>query len=225
MESDLEALKCTTIFSSLSDDYLAQLALLSQNRRYAAGTRIFDAGDPGTTLFVIRRGRVAITTVSETGKDVTLAELRPGDAFGDLAILDGEPRSAAATAIEDTECMALGRQDFLNLVENNPQAVRSMLRSLAGIIRTMNERLIEVGSHSYSDRLARELRRLADEHGVQTPNGILINRSLTSAQLASLVGIWQGEVEGLMAVLEYEGILLVVGDKVTIARPEALGGL
>jgi len=224
MQSDLEALKGANIFSSLADEPLAQLATMAQRRQFERGERIFSAGDPGTTLFVIRSGRVSIQAVSNGGKDMTLAELRPGEAFGDLALLDGEPRSATAVALEETECVALSRDAFLGLVESNTAAMRGVLRSLSAIIRAMNDRLVEVGSHSYAERLGKELHRLVLEHGVQTPAGWLIDRPLTMDQLASLVGIWQGEVESLMARLQYEGIVLVVGDSVTVARPESLAG-
>jgi CRP/FNR family cyclic AMP-dependent transcriptional regulator len=224
MQPEIEALRGAAIFLTLPDEHLAQLAVLSQRRRFQAGARIFRAGDPGTTLFVISSGRVSIEKVSETGKDVVLAELGPGDAFGDLALLDGEPRSATARAVEDTECVTLLREDFLSLVETNPTALRDVLHSLADTIRRMNERLVEIGSHSYAERLGRELKRLARESGVQTPEGILIDRPLSATYLAGLVGIWQGEVESLLAALQYEGIILFVGDRITITRPEQLAG-
>lgn len=224
MKSHQEALKSADIFASLPDELLARMAVRVQLRQFDKDARIFRAGDPGTTLFVIASGRVSIQTESATGKLVTLAELGPGDAFGDLALLDGKPRSATAIAIEDTECLTLSRQDFLDLVEADASTMRAVLASAAAVIRTMNERLIEVGSHSYAERLGRELHRLAAAHGVDTPEGILIDRPLTAQRLAALLGIWQGEIQTLLARLQYEGILVVTGDRVTIARPDRLAG-
>jgi CRP-like cAMP-binding protein len=223
MQTDVDALRKADLFASLPEEHLAQLALRSQHRRFPAGARVFDAGDPGTTLYVIVSGRVSITTREAGGKEITLAELGPGEVFGDLALLDGLPRSAAVVATSETDCVTLHRDDFLELVESEPAAVRAVLRSLAGVIRHMNSKLAEYGSHSYSDRLAKELLDLARQHGEETPHGTLINRPLSMAELASRVGIWEGEVRSLMAVLQYEGIVVVVGDTVTVARPNALG--
>lgn len=222
MQSDLEALRGTDMFASLPDEHLAQLAMRCQHRRFEAGARIFKAGDPGTTLFVITDGRVQIETVADNGKEIMLAELENGDAFGDLALLDGLPRSASAIAMVGTDCITLHRDDFLELVESSSDAMRAVLTALSRIIRTMNERLVEVATHSYADRLAKELRRLANEHGVETSEGVLIDRPLSRSQLARRVGIYQGEVESLMAHLEYERIVMVVGDRVTVVRPDRL---
>src|SRR5438045_53469 len=96
-----------SFFAGLSDEQLEDLALRTRRRRYAKGDVIFLRGDPGNTLYIIEAGTVKIALSSPDGKEIMLALLSAGDFFGELALLDGEPRSADAVTLEPTQALIL----------------------------------------------------------------------------------------------------------------------
>ena len=221
MPSDIEALRMMALFGDLSSEHLQHLAERVRRRHFAAGDVIFQKGDPGIALFLIREGEVKITELSPTNQEIALAVLRPGDSFGELALLDDGPRSATATATEPTEALALYREEFLAYVELEPVVMRSLLRSLAAIIRRTNDRLSDT-LLDVNRRLSKVLIDLADHYGVEMLEGILIDRTVTLASLAELVGLHPTEVDHPFRNLQYEDIVRVEGDRITIRRIEDL---
>ena len=111
----LEALRSVPLFASLDDAAARHLRSLLLVRNVKSDTAIFRAGDAGDSLCLIESGRVRISVTDEEGKRVILAELAGGDFFGEMALIDGKPRSADATAIEDARLAVLSREDFLSL--------------------------------------------------------------------------------------------------------------
>ncbi len=176
------------LFATLDADSLRQLAAVTRRRAYRPGEIIFHRDDPGQVLFVIREGKVRIYLSSPDGQEVTLAVLGPGDYFGELALLDGHPRSASAVTLEPVEVYALQRSDFTNAVLQHPRIAVAVITALSRRLRqtdSMVEDLLFLDVHG---RVAKKLLELAGQHGVQTPEGILIDMRLTQADLASLVG-------------------------------------
>src|SRR5579864_7153469 len=102
-----------SLFAGVSEADRAALATLVQHRKQRMGHVIFMAGDPGDRLYIIKSGRVKICVTSQDGREVTLAHLGPGEFFGELALLDGLPRSSDAVALENCEFLLLRREDFL----------------------------------------------------------------------------------------------------------------
>src|SRR5687768_7342994 len=109
---DQELLRTVPIFSELSDEDIAKLAQLSSRRRYPKDTVVFFENEEGDFFFTIVDGRIKVTILGDDGREVILSILGPGDFFGEMALLDNEPRSATAIAIEDTELLSVHRTDF-----------------------------------------------------------------------------------------------------------------
>jgi len=105
--------KQNSLFANLSAEQLARLAGLARMHRYARERAIFNEGDPGTALYMIAKGRVKISQSSPDGKERTLVLLGAGDVFGELALLDGDPRSADAVVVEDAELLVVPREELL----------------------------------------------------------------------------------------------------------------
>src|SRR5688572_11669328 len=122
MEAGL--LRTVSLFAALSADDLAALSARLRRRRYARGQVIFTQGDPGASLCVVEEGRVRVSVVSEDGRELVLRVFGPGDFFGELALLDGEPRSADAVAQEPCTLLLLQRDEFLSVVEARPRCWR-----------------------------------------------------------------------------------------------------
>lgn len=131
------------LFSEVPRHHLRELARFARGESFAAGDVIVTMGEPGSTLYVIKSGRVSVVRDQESGATVTLATLGPGEFFGELSIFDGERRSATVIAAEDTETVTLGRFDLMRVVSHNPQIGLSLLKSLSARLRETDARLVD----------------------------------------------------------------------------------
>jgi CRP/FNR family cyclic AMP-dependent transcriptional regulator len=137
----LEALRSVPLFASLDDEAARELRSLLHVEQVESQTELFHHGDTGDSMYLIETGRVRIHVVDTTGHDVTLAELAGGDFFGEMALLDGKPRSADATVIEDARLAILSREDFLSFVRHNPDVGLEMLSAVTERLRRTDELL------------------------------------------------------------------------------------
>jgi len=135
---DPELLKAVPIFQSLPDEELASLAAVMKEQTLPAHQRLFEVGEPGSTMYVVKRGLVQIT-IPSSGAHVELARFGPTEFFGELALLDTQPRSARATTLEETELYALSRESFLEFIKPRPLAALAMLAYTAKRLRTTTE--------------------------------------------------------------------------------------
>jgi CRP-like cAMP-binding protein len=198
------------------------LAAASKRRRFKRDEAIFDKDDAGESLFIIDEGSVRIYLPSPQGADLTLAMLGPGDFFGDMALLDGRPRSASAAALRETETVALDRADFTAVIRSRPEAAMAVLAAVAGRLRETNEMAGDLAFLDVGGRLAKKLLELAAAHGVQRPGGILLDLRLTQEELANMVGVTRESVNRNLALLRREGVIGGQGRRFVIRDAEAL---
>jgi len=161
---DAETLRAVPLFASLDDEAAAQLCHFLSIRDYSPGAVIFRNGDPGVGMYVIDLGRVRISIADADGHMITLAELGPGDFFGEMAMLDGHGRSADATVIEQASLAELTREDFLHFIQRDPRVTLEMLTALTRRLRRTDDLLrhrvarnvneIEASRMTFSDRAA-----------------------------------------------------------------------
>lgn len=123
----VEAIRSVPLFASLSDEAAQEVYTLLQSRNVPSGTLLFRAGDVGDSLYLIDGGRVQISVADDDKETIVLAELKEGDFFGEMAIIDGKQRSADATVLEDARLYVLDRDDFLRFVNNNPAVALQLL--------------------------------------------------------------------------------------------------
>jgi CRP/FNR family transcriptional regulator, cyclic AMP receptor protein len=131
------------LFSDMPPHHLSELARFARGESYAPGEAIVREGEPGTTLYVIRAGRVNVVREQSSGNSVVLAMFGPGEFFGELSIFDGERRSASVIAIETTETVTLSRFDIVRVVSHNPQIGLSLLKALSARLRATDARLVD----------------------------------------------------------------------------------
>jgi CRP/FNR family cyclic AMP-dependent transcriptional regulator len=129
------------LFSLLDDQERATLAELFKPCQFAAGTRIFAAGDRADALYVIRSGRVRVELTTYEGECLVLTELETGDVLGEVSFLDGGSRTASAVAVEDTEMLAFDRGELLNFVTEHPHAALDLMGVMAHRLRVTDELL------------------------------------------------------------------------------------
>jgi CRP/FNR family transcriptional regulator/CRP/FNR family cyclic AMP-dependent transcriptional regulator len=205
-------------FSALEADELRELSAVARRRSYEQGEVIFHRDDPGNTLYVIRTGRVRIFLTSPEGQEVALALFRAGDAFGELALFDGQSRSASAMAIEPVETYTIQRQDFMSAVMRRPRMALQLLATLSQRLRqtdSMVEDLLFLDVHG---RVAKKLLELAETLGVPTPEGVRIEMKLTQSDLAALVGASRESVNKVMSYLLAKRYVSAEKRKITILR-------
>src|SRR5438270_6133749 len=157
----LESIRSVPLFASLDDETASALRALLEVEQRPAGGVLFQAGDAGDAMYLIESGRVRIHIVDADGDDVTLAELARGDFFGEMAIIDGKPRSASATVSEDARLAVLPRDDFLAFVRKNPDVALKMLAAITNRLRRTDDLLRHRVSRNANDEEASRL-TLAD---------------------------------------------------------------
>jgi len=216
-------LAAVPLFSGLDEPAIARVARGLRRRRFRRGETIFHLGDPGDALFIVAGGIVKITLPSEAGDEAILATLQAGDFFGELALLDGAPRSATAIALEPTETLVLPRERFRELIAEEPAIRDALLAALARELRRLTIHVEELHFLDIAGRLAANLARLADEQGVRLADGaIRLAAPLTQSDLASMVGCTRQSVNKLLGVFVDDGLIRLERESIVIVRPEGL---
>jgi CRP/FNR family transcriptional regulator/CRP/FNR family cyclic AMP-dependent transcriptional regulator len=219
--ADLAALRgvleSVPLFRDLSEPDLDLLAAGLRTRRFRRGEVIFHQGDPGDALHIILSGRVKISSPSETGVEAILTTLRPGEFFGSLALLDGAPRSASATAVEPTETLILPRDRFRQLLSDWPEIRDHVFEELARELRRLTFHVEELHFLDIAGRLAARIARMAEEQG--SPNGdgeIRLQGPITQGELAAMVGSTRQSVNKLLGYFTDDGLIRIDRDAIVV---------
>jgi CRP/FNR family transcriptional regulator, cyclic AMP receptor protein len=216
-------IKQIPLFTSLKDEEIEILAALLRRRSIKKGDIIFQKGDEGTALYAILRGCIQIIVTTPVGDTITVAILNDGDFFGEMALLDGMPRSADAVALEETQLAVLDRKDFLPFLAQHEHAVLAILRTLSLRLRRTDELLAEICFLTLSTRLAKRLLELA--RGVDTGSGSdasAFAMGMTQKELSSLLGVSRESVNKELKILRDKGIVSTERNKIVILDRERL---
>ena len=213
--SRVTMLRNVPFFAGLSDQELEVLADSLGKRTFGKGMIIFHKGSPGQTMYIIESGKVRIFILSESGQEISVNIYGPGDVFGELALLDGLPRSAGAVAMEKTVTFTLYRDDFLRHLEACPRMAKSIMEVLSTRVRYTTDYAESLAFLDVYGRVAAKLLELADRYGVQK-EGIEIELRLTQAELASWVGTSRESVNKVLGTFRDYGLIEVEGRRITI---------
>lgn len=221
-DDPLELLAGTALFHRFPRDALEPLAASLRRKRFARGSYICHQGDPGNTFYVIQSGQVKISRVTPSGDEVVLAMLLPGEALGELALLeDGATRSADAQAVGNVECFTLSRELFTRFLDAHPLLWREVVRVMSGYLRR-SENSAEAAFLDITGRVARKLLELAELHGEFTAEGLRIRTRISQRELAQMVAATRENVNRALARLRARGDITTGGGFVTIVRPAEL---
>lgn len=219
----LDSLATIPFFSGLDPAALDRVAAGMRSRRFRRGEVIFHLGDPGDALFILLTGDVKISLPSDTGDEAILATLGPGAVFGELALLDGAPRSATATAMSPTEAVVLPRDRFRELIATEAGVRDALLASIAGELRRLTTHVEELHFLDITGRLAARLVRLAGEGGTEVPGGaVRLRANLTQGDLAAMVGCTRQSVNKLLGQFTDDGLIRQDRDGIVITDLEGL---
>lgn len=201
----------------------ACLACLRQ-RRFRRDETVFHQGDPGDALYVVASGRVKVLLPApDSGEAAILATLGPGEFFGELAMLDGEPHSASVIALEPTEALMLGRADFERLFDGQPSIRRSLVVALAGQLRRLTVHVEALHFLDLPDRLAQRIAELALANpAVNESTEVCLDWPYTQAELAGMVGGSRESVNRLLADFVARGLIRFERDTLVVPDPGRL---
>lgn len=188
-------------------------------RYFPENERLFREGDPGDRMYVIQAGRVRISK-SVAGVDKVLAELGPGEFFGEMAILNGKPRTATAVTIEPTRCLTIDARTLEEMISRNTEIALRLIKKLASRLDSADS-LVQILLHADPKaRVLLALAREAEAFGEPCPEGVRVNVSLD--ELAKRVSTERGVAEQMMARVRRLGIAYVAGDHVVVTEIERL---
>jgi CRP-like cAMP-binding protein len=223
------ALRACRLFAGLDEATLDVVVAAMRPRRFRRGEVIFHVGDPGDALFVVTRGAIKITVPPDDGSEpAILTTIERGGFFGELALLDGAPRSATAQTLGPTELLLLRQDAFGALLDEEPALRGALLTALAREIRRLT---VQVGDLHFLDlpgRLANHLLRLAQVDEGSTPfrpvpeAKIRLAWPYTQGELAGMIGGSRQSVNRLLADFVAQGLLRFEGDDLVIPDPRRL---
>jgi CRP-like cAMP-binding protein len=215
-------LRRVPLFATLAPEQLETVAARMRRRSFRRGEVVFHRGDPAGPLHVICAGTVKVTAPTAEGDEAVLAMYGAGVCFGEIAALDGGPRSATVTALEPTETLSLQPDDLLSCVREYPDLAQHVIVVFAARLRRTSVWLEDAYFHDLDTRLARRLRELAQERGQPTAQGIVVAFPLTQTELAGMLGATRATVNQLLGLYQDTGLLRLGKRTFTILRPADL---
>jgi len=213
-------LSALPLFQDLTADELAQLAAVGVPRSYEKGEEIFREGSFGEVLFVIRNGRVMIKREHVGGRTIALAEIGAGALFGELAVFDGEVRSATAECVEPTQVVALTAPDVQRVLRRNPDMALKVIASLSRKLRGATSRIGDQYFQSTEARVASVVLELAEAQTGSVPEGTVVNA--TQAEIAQLASTSRETVSRFLASCQRLDLLTTHRGRLQIRDPEGL---
>jgi CRP-like cAMP-binding protein len=217
----VERLRACALFAQARPDVLADVAGALRRRRFRRNEVIFHQGDPGDSLHIIASGAVKIVLPSSEGEEAIIATLREGDFFGELALLDGAPRSATATALEPSETLMLPRSVFHDLLDDG--GLRdALLAGLVAELRRLTGHVEELHFLDLAGRLAMRLTRLALAAEPGAHGEVRLDWPYTQSDLAAMIGGTRQSVNKLLSSLVDEGLIRIEKETLVITDVDRL---
>ncbi len=216
------ALLCSSLFAAMQPAEIDEILGFASERRVRRGQTIFSRGDSGSSMMAVLRGRVRISSVSSDGKEVTLNVINPGEIFGELALLDGKPRSNDAAASEDTTLLIVERRNFMPFLARNPDLMLRLVTVLCEKLRRTSMALEEIALFDLPVRLARVLLKLAEDYGRQQPAGTRIDLKLSQRDLSNLVAASRESVNKQLRAWREIGTVDLEEGFILLRRPAEL---
>ena len=230
-ENSIELLKGVDLFSELSEDQLSQLASLVITNDYGRDETIILEKDESTrALFLIADGEVKVYVTGTDGKETILTLLSRGDSFGEMSLIDGEPRSASVKAVQPTKVLIIRREHFLELLKTTPELATGLLMQMSRRLRNANRQIGSLATMSVYGRVAGTILSLIEDRGVRIHgrNGemvTVIRNRPTQQQFAEMSGTTRETVSRVFSTLSRNGTISLMGKDLVISEESKLHDL
>lgn len=213
------------IFSQLEPSEIDSLLGIATTKRLKPRDVLFRKGAEGSQLYVVVQGRLKCSTAGEEGKELVLRIMDPGEVLGDIALLDGNPRSATVTALDAAELLVIQRRDLLPFLRTHPDVAIKLLEAAAERVRRLSTLLEDTQFLNLPSRLARKLLALSDAYGVEADGGTQIELRLSQQDLGEMVGTTRESINKQLRTWTDEGVLTHENRVLTIRNEEVLEDL
>jgi CRP/FNR family transcriptional regulator, cyclic AMP receptor protein len=210
------------LFSKLSANEIDALISYARIERYPAGREIFAKGSPGQCLMAVLRGRVKISSLSDDGKEVVFTIVNAGDIFGEMAVLDGDERSADATAMSDCELLVLSRRDLLPVLESRADLCMILLKVLCRRLRQTSEQVEDVMFRHLESRVAKALLQLVESVGLRALHSPSVELHVSQRELGSMAGGSRESVNKILQNWHRRGLIDLSKGSIIIRDVEAV---
>lgn len=220
-----EMLAGTPLFASVQIELLDELAAKAKMVTVDPRETLFSKGDPGDRLYLVAKGLIRIGVLSVDGREVTYGLIKPGQLFGEIAVLDGGARSADATAMEATELLALERKDVHAFLRRHPAQALHLIEVLCDRIRRADNQLEDMVFLSLPSRLAKHLLMLEQTMGTKAKGAAGSTIKLSQQEIADHLGISRESVNKVLSKWEQAGIVALGRGQITLNKTSALEGL
>tara|TARA_B100001765_G_scaffold60678_1_gene36387 strand:+ start:182 stop:865 length:684 start_codon:yes stop_codon:yes gene_type:complete len=212
----IELLQSVALFWDLSEEELGYISQKMIARHYESGKFIFLEDSEGEQCFFVVQGSVKVTRLSKDGREVILAMLNEGEFFGEMALLDGESRSANVIALEETEVLTLNREDFLVVLHDYPQIAIQLLKEMADRLRKSDRQIASLSLSDAEKRIALCIIRFADEQGIIKRGQVSIPKMPIQQDIANMAGTSRETVSRAINLLEKEHFIKRQGRELLI---------
>jgi CRP/FNR family cyclic AMP-dependent transcriptional regulator len=209
-------------FDKLTPEESSALNALGARRSFSKGTTMFMEGDRSDRLALITEGRVKISFYTDDGREIVLAVRGHGELVGEQSVLDGEPRSATATALDKVEAILMTGDEFRTYLEAHPRVGLLLLATFSARLRDADQKRIEFGAFDTVGRVARRLVELADRFGESSEDGIRISLPLSQQELAGWTGASREAVSKALQLLRDRGVIETHRRGITVLDREGL---
>jgi len=206
----------------LTPDETSALKDKSRPRRYPKGSTLFNEGESSDRVVIVTEGQVKVSFFTDDGREILLGVRGPGELLGEMSAIDGEPRSATATALEPAEALVMTAEDFKSFITDNPRVGLLLLQMLSRRLRDADRKRIEFGAFDTIGRVARRLVELADDYGEATDDGVRISLPLTQQDLAGWTGSSREAVSKALQTLRGRGWIATHRKGITVLDLEAV---
>lgn len=214
-------LPADSILGSLDEAELTELLAFAVRKKIGRGSLLFEAGDDGDSMLVVLDGTLKVFVVTANGREIVLNYVSRGGIIGEIAMLDGGPRTANVSAVDATEVLLLQRRHLLPFLEHHLDAALRVIAVLCRHLRHANEMIEASTGMAMGPRLARGLLRLVDEHAVTAPDGMRV-LTLTQGDIASFVGLSRENVNRQLREWEQDGFVKLGRGQITVRAADAL---
>ncbi|HET9245052.1 MAG TPA: Crp/Fnr family transcriptional regulator [Xanthobacteraceae bacterium] len=218
----LSLLRNHSLFRDLPAAVIEHLGSYMKTRRVVRGTTIFAKGDPGTGLMGVLAGTVKVSVASADGKDIVLNLFHEGEVFGEIALLDGRPRTADATAMSDCELVVIERRDFVPFLSNHPDVMLKFIEILCSRLRRTSEQVQDITFLNLPTRLAKTLLQLtAAEDGSATAR----KAAVTQREISQMIGISRESTNKQLRAWAKRGWIRLERGGVNVVAPDKLAAI
>ncbi|GIQ70195.1 catabolite gene activator [Xylanibacillus composti] len=212
----IELLQSVPLFQQLKPEQLAHIAEISTRASYKPGTILFHENDPGNVFYIVASGSVKIYTSSSSGEEKILTTFKAGDSFGELALIDGKPRSASAQTLETSTLYSIQARDFLAVLRQHFEISLGIMQELSKRLRDTNQHVHDLTFLDARTRLVKNLIILANRSGIRNGNTIQIKMMLNYDELSRMAGVQKNVLTEVIREFEQKGLLTVHPDSFTL---------